>query len=345
MRIAVFGSSISADPVGDVIGDVPALEEFCASLGSVIAEFPHALLVTSDTERTADRLVVDGMLASRQAQGIRIWVYHQPGRKPNRPYTDESAANAGTFIFKPLPTIQGIVPHLYRLRDADVAIIVGGGAYSYAVGLAASFMKVRLIPVAAFGGAGRLLWQQLSHHFNSPVAKLPSRHTWDNIAGTPDEAIEVIRQEIASLPRLMVVHGRSADRVAVERVLRTQGVTDPIVLRQRFKVGETIPEIFEREALQADAALVLFTPDDEATSLLGADGEPISTDGLRLRVRARQNVSLEYGWFWGRLGRDRVLLLLKGEIELPSDLSGLTYHSYSISPDECESAISEFVRG
>jgi predicted nucleotide-binding protein len=341
MRIAVFGSSISADPVGDVIGDVPALEEFCASLGSVIAEFPHALLVSSDTGRTADRLVVDGMLVSRQAR--RIWVYHQPGRRPNRPFKEEAAASSGTFIFKPLPTAQAIVPQLYRLRDADVAIIVGGGAYSYAVGLAASFMKVRIIPVAAFGGAGRLLWQQLSDQFDSPTAKLPSRHTWDNIAGTPEKAIEAIRQEISSLPRLMVVHGRSADRMVIERVLRNQGVTDPILLRERFRPGETIPERFEREALQADAALVLFTPDDEAASLLSSDGEPITKDGLHLRVRARQNVSLEYGWFWGRLGRDRVLLLLKGELELPSDLTGLTYHSYSSSPDECEPAIGDFL--
>ena len=204
-------------------------------------------------------------------------------------------------------------------------------------------MKVRVIPVAAFGGAGRLLWQQFSDQLESPTAKLPSRRTWDNLAGTPGEAIEAIRQEIAALPRLMIVHGRSADRVLIEQTLKAQGVIDPIVLRDRFKAGETIPERFEREALQADAALVLFTPDDEAASLLGPEGEPLSSDDLRVRARARQNVSLEYGWFWGRLGRDRVLLLLKGELELPSDLVGVSYHSYGLSPNECESAIIDFV--
>lgn len=343
MRIAVFGSSNSTAPVGDVITDVDALEDFCAHLGSAIAEFRHTLLVTSDIERTADRLVVDGVLKSRQGRQIRIWVYHQPSRRPNRPFTTESAASAGTFIFKPLPTVQGIVPVLTRLRDADVAIVVGGGSYSYAAGLAASLMKVRLIPVASFGGAGRLLWQQFSDQYDSPTAKLPSRHTWDNIAGNPEKAIEVIRQEISSLPRLMIVHGRSPDRMLVEQILRDQGVTDPIILRERFRAGETIPERFEREALQADAALVLFTPDDEAASLLSSTGSPISPDELRLRVRARQNVSLEYGWFWGRLGRDRVLLLLKGELELPSDLVGLSYHSYNVSPDECAPEIAGFI--
>ncbi len=345
MKIAVFGSSNSPNPVGDAIVDSHALEDFYVNLGLVLAEFPHGLLVETDGPRTADRLVVDGMLRSRQAQQVRIWVYYRTGRRPDLPFAEEAAANTGMFLFKPLPSARVSAAHLRILRDADLAIIAGGGANSYAAGLAASLMGVRLIPVAAFGGAGRLLWQQLSDQFDSPIAKLPSRHTWDNIAGTPERAIEVIRQEITVRPRLMIVHGRSNDRILVEQILRAQGVTDPIVLRERFKAGETIPEKFEREALQADGALVLFTPDDEAASLLSATGEPVSPSELRLRVRARQNVSLEYGWFWGRLGRDRVLLLIKGQLELPSDLAGLLYQSYNLSPNECQAAIADFVEG
>jgi predicted nucleotide-binding protein len=345
MRIAVIGSSNSPNPVGDAIGDPYVIEDFCVRLGSVLAEFPHMLLVVTDLPHTADRLVVDGILASRRERKISVRVYYQPGRRPDRPFAEESTADGDIFVFKLLPSARVSAAHLSILRDADVAIIIGGGANSYAAGLAASLMRVRLIPVAAFGGAGRLLWQELSDQFDSPVTKLPSRRTWDNIAGTPERAIEVIQQEIRTLPRLMIVHGRSNDRMLVEQILRAHGVTDPIVLRERFKAGETIPERFEREALQADGALVLFTPDDEAASLFTAAGEPVSTGELRLRVRARQNVSLEYGWFWGRLGRDRVLLLLKGELELPSDLAGLLYQSYNQSPEECQDAIAGFVEG
>jgi len=206
-------------------------------------------------------------------------------------------------------------------------------------------MNVRLVPVATFGGAGRLLWQQLSDQFKSPIVKLPLRYTWDRLAGDPQIVIEVIRREIAALPRLMIVHGRSSDRVLVEDILRAHGVTDPIVLQERFKPGQTIPEKFEREALQADGALVLFTPDDEAAALLSPTGEPISPNELRRRARARQNVSLEYGWFWGRLGRERALLLMRGGLELPSDLAGLLYESYTLSPEECRAAIVDFVEG
>lgn len=41
--------------------------------------------------------------------------------------------------------------------------------------------------------------------------------------------------------------------------------------------------------------------------------------------RARQNVVLELGYFIGKLGRERVCPIYKGEIELPSDLDGVLY--------------------
>jgi predicted nucleotide-binding protein len=45
------------------------------------------------------------------------------------------------------------------------------------------------------------------------------------------------------------------------------------------------------------------------------------------RRRARQNVIFEMGFFLGALGREsgRVLLLHKGPLEIPSDLSGIIY--------------------
>lgn len=345
MKIAVFGSSTPRSQVGDGVANPNAVESFCVSLGSALANFKHSLLVEADEPHTADRFVVDGFLAARRAHENKIYVYYQSARRTDPPFSKEAAGNSGVFLFKPITGGRLSAAHLRMLRDADVAIVIGGGANSYAAGLAASMMRVRLIPVAAFGGAGRFLWQQLSDQFDSPIAKLPSRHTWDNVAGRPEKAIDVIQQEIATLPRLMIVHGRSGDRLLVEKILDAHGIINPIVLQERFKAGETIPEKFEREALQADGALVLFTPDDEAASLLSNEGEPVTESELRRRARARQNVALEYGWFWGRLGRERVLLLIKGELELPSDLAGLLYHSYNQSPYECQDAIANFVEG
>lgn len=59
-----------------------------------------------------------------------------------------------------------------------------------------------------------------------------------------------------------------------------------------------------------------MTPDDKGYL---AD-EPVST-----KNRARQNVIFEHGYFIGKLGRERVVALVKGDLELPSDINGILY--------------------
>jgi len=60
--------------------------------------------------------------------------------------------------------------------------------------------------------------------------------------------------------------------------------------------------------------VVVLTPDD----LGGPDKD-------QLRPRARQNVIGEMFWFAGRLGRNRVCALKKGDVEMPSDFAGVGY--------------------
>jgi predicted nucleotide-binding protein len=345
MRIAIFGSSRTSIEVGGGITGPDEMEDFCFRLGSRLGQFPHTLLVETDTPSTADRLVVDGLLASSRVPGARVKVYYRNELHSVPPFAEEAGNSDKLFSFDSISEPRVTSVHLHMLREADLAIVVGGGSNSYAAGFAASLMRVRLLPVDVFGGAGRMLWQQLRYQFGSPVMKLPSRHAWEHLAGSSQLALDAIGLEIASLPKFMIVHGRSKDRLELQEVLTGQGIVNPLVLQENFKPGHTIPEKFEQEALQADAALVLFTPDDEAATLLTPTGEPVTAQDLRKRVRARQNVSLEYGWFWGRLGRERVMLLMKGELELPSDLSGLLYESYVHSVRECEDAIARFVAG
>jgi predicted nucleotide-binding protein len=69
--------------------------------------------------------------------------------------------------------------------------------------------------------------------------------------------------------------------------------------------------------LRALPAVVLLTPDDEGCV---KGGTPVP--------RARQNVVLELGYFVGRLGRDRVCALKRGEVEIPSDFGGVVYEPF-----------------
>ncbi len=66
-------------------------------------------------------------------------------------------------------------------------------------------------------------------------------------------------------------------------------------------------------------AVALFTPDD-----VGESVTKVKT--LEdLKPRARQNVVFELGYFIGRRGRSNACALVKGQIDLPSDYSGVIY--------------------
>jgi predicted nucleotide-binding protein len=121
--------------------------------------------------------------------------------------------------------------------------------------------------------------------------------------GTPD---------IAS-GKVFVVHGHDeAVREAVARFISRLDLI-PVILHEQASQGRTIVEKLEHHGDVA-YAVVLLTPDD-----VGGTGPD------RLHRRARQNVVLELGYFLGRLGRERICALHRGEIELPSDYMGVIY--------------------
>lgn len=122
--------------------------------------------------------------------------------------------------------------------------------------------------------------------------------------------------------RVFLVHGRDDEaKAVVARFLEHCGLS-PIILHEQVDQGRTIIEKFEQEA-NVGFAVVLLTPDD-----VGGLAAPAGALAGALTPRARQNVVLELGYFLGRLGRSRVCALRRGELELPSDISGVVYTPY-----------------
>ena len=120
--------------------------------------------------------------------------------------------------------------------------------------------------------------------------------------------------------KVFLVHGHEEGaRESTARFLEKLGL-EVIVLHEQASAGRTIIEKLEAHS-DVDFALILLTPDD-----LGA----VATSPRELMPRARQNVILELGYFFGLLGRTRVCALHKGDVELPSDYHGIVY----ISMDE-----------
>lgn len=114
---------------------------------------------------------------------------------------------------------------------------------------------------------------------------------------------------------VFVVHGH--DEAAKERVARFIEKLElkAIILHEQPNAGRTIIEKFENYS-NVGFAVVLLTLDD-----MGAPkGKPNTA-----RPRARQNVIFELGYFLGKLGRNRVCMLYKEEVEIPSDYQAVLY--------------------
>jgi predicted nucleotide-binding protein len=115
--------------------------------------------------------------------------------------------------------------------------------------------------------------------------------------------------------RVFVVHGHDDGlKETVARFL-TKLDLEPVILHEQPNRGRTIIEKFEAHADVA-FAVVLFTPDDVGYPAGKADES---------KPRARQNVVLELGFFMAALGRERVCVLYKSGVDVPSDYSGVLY--------------------
>ena len=117
---------------------------------------------------------------------------------------------------------------------------------------------------------------------------------------------------------VFIVHGRDdGAKDSVARVVSEDLELKPIILQEEPDQGNTVIEKLERCSSNVGYAIALVTPDDIGTLKDIEDDE--------LNDRARQNVVFELGYFMGKLGRERVCLLLKDQVELPSDIGGIVY--------------------
>lgn len=201
-------------------------------------------------------------------------------------------------------TLQEILGHdtveynEYSIHSLDtLPLIMGGGSYplprvhdGYQKGIERAVLKL----------------QTLKELFEERIA--------DSSSALAPSSVQQAQRALGSR-RIFVVHGR--DDGAKETVARYLTKIDlhPVILHEQANQGRTIIEKFE--ALKdVDYAIVLFTPDDV--------GYPAS-EPTQAKPRARQNVVLELGFFMAALGRKRVCVLYKGNVEIPSDYAGVLY--------------------
>ncbi len=122
--------------------------------------------------------------------------------------------------------------------------------------------------------------------------------------------------------KIFVVHGHNElMKQETARILEKLKL-QPIILHEQVNSGDTVIEKFVKHA-DVGFAVVLLSADDY--------GYTKGESNAKAKLRARQNVILELGYFMGKLGRDKVVAIFEQgtNFEKPSDINGVVYISYT----------------
>lgn len=134
----------------------------------------------------------------------------------------------------------------------------------------------------------------------------------------------------ASDNKIFIVHGHDhALKIELEIFLSHIGLK-PIVLHREIDGGKTIIEKFEANS-DVSYAFILLTPDEISYSTNQDNLDDVEREKEK---RARPNVIFEFGYFIAKLGREKVCALHKGDVAIPSDLSGFIYKKVDSSVEE-----------
>ncbi|MCK9397153.1 MAG: nucleotide-binding protein [Methylobacter sp.] len=114
--------------------------------------------------------------------------------------------------------------------------------------------------------------------------------------------------------RVFISHGTDPCWNEVQHFLETKLARPTIELAQSSSHGKTVIDKLTNAATLCSHAIVLMTGDDAA-----AEGA----------ARVRENVMHEIGYFQGRLGLDRVILVREEGVSMPSNLGGIVYLQFT----------------
>ena len=153
--------------------------------------------------------------------------------------------------------------------------------------------------------------EELEAQFHITQLKMEAIH--EREMKNPNRPLDKSNPEQFNMTDVFIVHGHDMEaRAKAENFVRKQGLT-PIILADQASGGKTIIEKLETYT-DVGFGIVLYTPCDQTK---------------KGKSRARQNVVLEHGYLMGKLGRNRVCALVKGDVETPSDINGVVYISMS----------------
>ena len=156
----------------------------------------------------------------------------------------------------------------------------------------------------------------------TPAAKTAlEEKLFDQVADSPSVPSN---KPVLKFRQIFIVHGHDMEaRDQLELALHRLHL-EPYVLMNASGGGKTIIEALEGKIgrdYSSDFGIVLMTPDDIGYA---KDEGPDKAE-----PRARQNVILETGMMLSSLTRERMAIVVKGHVDIPSDLQGIIRFGYN----------------
>ena len=153
-------------------------------------------------------------------------------------------------------------------------------------------------------------------HFLAFIKKMPYRLYVAFRSVLLDEELVRVKGKVVMNNRVFIVHGHdNYAKEVVARFIEKMGF-EAVILHEQADEGRTIIEKIEWYS-DVSFAIVLYTECDV--------GRDKNKDEGSNKYRARQNVVFEHGYLIGKLGRNKVCTLIKGDVETPGDISGVVY--------------------
>lgn len=339
MKIAFFGSyrekNISLKAETSLRKD---FEEACFEIGYRMVQDGHQIIIGSDSKNTADYHVFRGAFEFLKNNRINKSGHYIEVVRPHshvQPYIEYYKEIPDVFAYQ-TRDMDWESAHLVSIKESDLIITICGAEGTYVAGMATLVAGKKLFPIGSFGGASSKLLMEIPK-FNVNYLTISNSNFLFNPWNKTilDKLIDI--SKINAPPEILIIHGRSQDNQLLKNYLTSNlniPITNVKIMGETYGTGKSLPEKFEELATTADCAIALATPDD-----FGND----KSNYHSLNLRARQNVWLEIGWFWGKLGRDKVLILVQDKIEIPSDLSGLEFYNYQSVPMERAEDLRRFI--
>ena len=114
---------------------------------------------------------------------------------------------------------------------------------------------------------------------------------------------------------VFIVHGHNEElKTDVQKFLQRKGY-ETYILAQQANKGQELLEKFMNTAKNIVACVSLFTADDVGRAKEEKD----------LKLRARQNVVFETGYFKAKLPKENIILICEENVERPSDIGSVVY--------------------